>query len=145
MPKAKVILYFERIIDRSTHRKCSVRKGAFINFAKFTVKHLCQSLFFNKVAGFSLQKRDSGTGVFLWVLRNFCKRFFYRAPYGDCFFIKIWQITCYLKGLRTLLKTLRFVYYFNGTLYLELHSPTKNLQTDVPHKCKKALYSVSIL
>ena len=42
------------------------------NFAKFTGKHLCQSLFFNKVAGLNcLQvywKRDSGTGVFLWIL-----------------------------------------------------------------------------
>ena len=27
------------------------KKGAFKNFAKFTGKHLCQSLFFNKVAG----------------------------------------------------------------------------------------------
>ena len=42
------------------------------NFAKFSGKHLCQSLFFNKVAGLNcLQvywKRDSGTGVFLWIL-----------------------------------------------------------------------------
>ena len=30
-------------------------KGGFKNFAKFTGKHLCQSLFFNKVAGLSLQ------------------------------------------------------------------------------------------
>ena len=33
-----------------------------------------QSLFFNKVAGLSLQlyeKRDCGTGVFLQILRNF--------------------------------------------------------------------------
>ena len=28
----------------------SVRKCVFRNFAKFTGKHLCQSLFFNKVA-----------------------------------------------------------------------------------------------
>ena len=27
------------------------KKGALRNFAKFTRKHLCQSLFFNKVAG----------------------------------------------------------------------------------------------
>ena len=27
------------------------RKGILRNFAKFTGKHLCQSLFFNKVAG----------------------------------------------------------------------------------------------
>ena len=30
---------------------CSVRKGVLRNFAKFTGKHLCQSLFLNKVAG----------------------------------------------------------------------------------------------
>ena len=36
---------------RSSHRRCSVRKGVLINFAKFAGKHLCQSLFFNKVAG----------------------------------------------------------------------------------------------
>ena len=36
-------------------QKCSVKKCVFRNFAKFTGKRLCQSLFFNKVA--------SGTGV----------------------------------------------------------------------------------
>ena len=30
---------------------CFVRKGVFRNFAKFTGKHLCQSLLFNKIAG----------------------------------------------------------------------------------------------
>ena len=30
---------------RSSHRKCSVKKGALRNFAKFTWKHPCQSLF----------------------------------------------------------------------------------------------------
>ena len=29
----------------------SVKKGVLRNFTKFTGKHLCQSLFFNKVAG----------------------------------------------------------------------------------------------
>ena len=32
-------------------RRCSVRKGVLRNFAKLTGKHLCQSLYFNKVAG----------------------------------------------------------------------------------------------
>ena len=41
--------------SRSSHRRCSVRKDVLKNFAKFTGKHLCQSLFFNEVAGFSLQ------------------------------------------------------------------------------------------
>ena len=38
-------------IFRSSHQKCSMKKGALRNFTKFTRKHLCQSLFFyNKVA-----------------------------------------------------------------------------------------------
>ena len=36
---------------RSSHWACSVGKGVLRNFAKFTGKHLCQGLFFNKVAG----------------------------------------------------------------------------------------------
>ena len=36
---------------RSSRRRCSVRKGVLWNFVKFTRKCLCQSLFFNKVAG----------------------------------------------------------------------------------------------
>ena len=36
--------------SRSSHRRCSVKKGVLRSFAKFTRKHLCQSLFFNEVA-----------------------------------------------------------------------------------------------
>ena len=42
------------------------KKGVLKNFAKFTGKHLYQSLIFNKAAG-----PDPGTGVFLWILWNF--------------------------------------------------------------------------
>ena len=31
--------------------RCSVKKGALKNSTKFTGKHLCQTLFLNKVAG----------------------------------------------------------------------------------------------
>ena len=41
-------LFTQTTTDRSSHRGCSVRKGALRNFAKFTGKQLCQSLFFNK-------------------------------------------------------------------------------------------------
>ena len=34
--------------SRSSRRRCSVWKGVPRNFAKFTEKHLCQKLFFNK-------------------------------------------------------------------------------------------------
>ena len=36
---------------RSSHQKCSMKKGVLENFLEFTGKHLWQSLFFNKVAG----------------------------------------------------------------------------------------------
>ena len=42
---------------RSSQERCSVKKGAFRNFTKFTGKHLCQSLFFR------LQKLDTYTRV----------------------------------------------------------------------------------
>ena len=58
---------------RSSHRRCSVRKGVLRNFAKFTGKHLCQSLFF------------TGTGCFLRVLRKFLEHLFHRAFLDDCF------------------------------------------------------------
>ena len=40
---------------RSSHQRCSVRKGVLRNLAKFAGKHLSQSLFFSKVAGLGLQ------------------------------------------------------------------------------------------
>ena len=38
-------------IFRSSRPGVFCKKGVLRNFAKFTGKHLCQSLFFNKVAG----------------------------------------------------------------------------------------------
>ena len=37
--------------SESSHQRCSMEKGVLKNFTKFTEKHLCQSLFFNKAAG----------------------------------------------------------------------------------------------
>ena len=39
---------------RSSHQRCSMKKGVLRNFTNFTGKHLCQSLFFNEVAGLRL-------------------------------------------------------------------------------------------
>ena len=49
-------------------KKCVLK-----NFTLFTGKHLCWSLFLIKLQSFSpstLLKRDSNTGVFLWILWN---------------------------------------------------------------------------
>ena len=37
-----------RLESEAVAQRCSVRKGVLRNFAKFTGKYLCQSLFFNK-------------------------------------------------------------------------------------------------
>ena len=42
--------FTHKVMHRSSHQRCSVRKGLLRNLAKFTVKHLFQSLFLNKVA-----------------------------------------------------------------------------------------------
>ena len=45
------IFYLYQKSPKSSHQRCSIKKGVLKNFPKFTGKHLCQSLFFNKVAG----------------------------------------------------------------------------------------------
>ena len=52
----------------SSYQKCSITKR---NFAKFTGKHLCQSLFFNKVANLRTYEISKNT--------------LYRSPLDDCF------------------------------------------------------------
>ena len=63
----------QKPLTKSSQQRCSVKKGVLRNFAKFTGKHLCQNLFFNKVAGGA------------W------------TPPGDCFWL-----TIFLKKLHLL-------------------------------------------
>ena len=37
--------------SRTSHRRCSIKKGVLKIFTKFTGGHLCQGLFFNKATG----------------------------------------------------------------------------------------------
>ena len=58
---------------RTSDQRCSVRKGVLRNFAKFTGKHLCQVLFYNKVAGpepAALLKKETLAQVFSY---EFCE------------------------------------------------------------------------
>ena len=57
--------------------------GAPKNFATFTEKHLCWSLFLTKLLAWgpaTLLKTDCNTGVFLWILQKFQEKLFYRTP-----------------------------------------------------------------
>ena len=63
------------------------KKGVLKNFTR---KHLCQSLPLIKLqveACNFIKKKDSGTGVFLWTLRNFSEQLSYRTPLYDCFWM----------------------------------------------------------
>ena len=51
---------------RSRHQKCSMKKGVLGNLTKFIGKHLCQSLFFNEVAGNRQQKTSARLLLELW-------------------------------------------------------------------------------
>ena len=58
---------------RSSHQRCSIRKGGLKKFAKFTGKHLCQSLFLIKLQAI---KKETGTGVFCEFCEIFKNTFF---------------------------------------------------------------------
>ena len=63
-----------------------MKNGVVRNFAKFTGKHLCQSLFFNKVAALSpatLLKKRPWQRCFTVNFTNFLRTpFIYKSPVG---------------------------------------------------------------
>ena len=52
-------------IYRSSYQRCSVEIGVLRNFVKFTGKHLCQRLFFNKVAIVNFEQVNVGWDVII--------------------------------------------------------------------------------
>ena len=66
-------------VPKAVAQRCSV-KGVLRNFAEFTEKHLCQSFFFNKVAGLvcNFIKKETVAHVFSCEISK--KTFSYRTP-----------------------------------------------------------------
>ena len=69
--------------ERNSHRRCFIKKGVLKNFAKFTRKFLCPSLFYNKIAGLAtlLKKRlwhsfpvNFAKFLTISILENICER-----------------------------------------------------------------------
>ena len=66
-------------VYRSSHQRGSVRKSVLRNFTKFTGKHLCQSLLFNKARNFI--KKETLAQVFSCEFSEiFKKAFLHRTP-----------------------------------------------------------------
>ena len=96
--------------SRSSCPEVFYKIGVFKKFAKLIGKHLCQSLFFNKVAFLSLrlyERRDCGTDVFTW---NGNQRAFWRKL---VFF-------SHLKSTTKHTKTSHLIWIPNRFLYDEL-------------------------
>ena len=69
---AWTVAFLEKVARcKSSRSQLFFKIGVLKNFANFTGKHLCLSLFLNKVTGpATLLKKDSNTGVFLYNLGN---------------------------------------------------------------------------
>ena len=68
---------------RSSHQRCSMKKVVLRNFTKFTGKHMCQSLFFNKVTGLrpaTLLKKRPWHGCFPANFAKFPRTRFLQKP-----------------------------------------------------------------
>ena len=63
----------EAVVQRCSVKKVFCKKGALRNFIKFTGKHLCQSLFFNKVADTFLNKTPLVAGSALRLCKSLGK------------------------------------------------------------------------
>ena len=77
-------------ISRSSHQRCSIKKDVLRNFTKFTGKHLCQSLLFNKVVGprlATLLKKRLWHRCFSVKFVKFLRTPFLQNTSGGCFFI----------------------------------------------------------
>ena len=84
-PKSSLASYVENLF-RSSRPEVFCKKGVLRNFAKLTGKHLCQELFFNKVAGLrpdacKFIKKEALAQVFSCEIFKISKNnFFHRTP-----------------------------------------------------------------
>ena len=133
-PEDSSIFVMINAFVRSNHQEVVCIKSVFKSFAKFTWKHLCQSFLFNKIASsgtITLLKRNSGPGVFLWILRNFSKHIFYKTPVNGLWFMfdknsGLWSVPPYNFYGKQLDFTLKIVFYF---FYFDLKLLVESLRS----------------
>ena len=109
------LLSMPNFLYRSSLSEVFCKKGVLRNFTKFTVKHMCQSLFFNKVAGLRpatlLKKRlwhRCFPVNFVKFLRTF---FFHRTPLVAAFAFNIYEMKSSKNTFPS--ELLRFIFKIN--------------------------------
>ena len=93
------------MIDRSSRPQVLCKKGVLRNFANFTGKHLCQGLFFNKVAGLrpsTLWKKRLWHSCFPVNVANFLRTPFIKDTSGGSSIVN--------EGIKTILNLFLFFY-----------------------------------
>ena len=84
----------ENLFNQKQPPEVFYKKGALKNFAKFTGNHLCQSLFFNKVAGLrpaTLFKKRLCHRCFPVNFAQFLRTLFSQNNSGGCFCLTHYQ------------------------------------------------------
>ena len=90
-------------VYRSSHQRCSIITGVLRNFAKFTGKNLCPSLFFNKVAGLrpaTLLKNRLWHRCFPVNFAKFLRTTFLQNTSGRLL-LSLWSFVCNLQKFKT--------------------------------------------
>ena len=119
-----------KILFRGRHRRCSLRKCLLRNFAKFTEKHLRQSLFFNKSCLWpaTLLKKRLWRRCFSVDFAKFLRTPFLQTPLGDCFcFLLYEKIQVKENPYSTILYAVRFKYLLKFFLFKDIFSLQKQI------------------
>ena len=104
-----------------SHEYCKILKNTYFGKHLWTtascfviLSHFVIVKDFELFWGTTLLKRDSNTGVFLWILRNFLKHLFWRTSVNYCFLFCLIEsfrssnfLTCHFLSVSLMLEYLR--------------------------------------
>ena len=104
---------------RSSRLEEFYKKGVLRYSTKFTGKHLCWGLFYNKAAGWrpvTSLNTESGTSAFLWIFWNLYENiYFTNVCKGMPLISKIFNGVSFPKMLAIYYKRKRQLFYYEGT------------------------------
>ena len=87
----KMVSFWNSVKEfRRSYQSWSIKK-LFSKIWQWSQEYTYVGVSFNHDCNFV--KRNSNTGVFLWILRNFEEHIFYRTSPGDCFWKHSWVVT----------------------------------------------------
>ena len=137
-----LVLRFELSLFRSRHRRCSIKQVVLKKFAKFTERHLCRSVFFNKIAGLrpvTLLKKIP-TQVFFSELREIFNSTFIEQHLRETASVCWDAVQVYMKhfkdyvALRTQVDQCRSVGYPAGICLLKVNNSNARTRCEIRSK-----------